>query len=53
VEKSESGLELDSRLKIPQMRAVDKSRLSRRVGTVGEETMSAVEKAIRLHLDME
>jgi mRNA interferase MazF len=53
VEKSESGLDLDSKLKIPQMRAVDKSRLSRRVGTVGEETLSAVEKAVRLHLDME
>lgn len=53
MEKSESGLDLDSKLKIPQMRAVDKSRLSQRFGTVGEETLSAIEKAVRLHLEME
>jgi mRNA interferase MazF len=53
VESEESGLDRNSKLKVPQMRAVDKSRLSRRIGNVGEETMTAVEKAIRLHLDME
>jgi mRNA interferase MazF len=53
VESRESGLDRDSKLKVPQMRAVDKSRLSKRIGSVGEETMAAVEKAIRLHLDME
>jgi mRNA-degrading endonuclease toxin of MazEF toxin-antitoxin module len=50
---AESGFDHDSKLKVPQMRAVDESRLSRRIGNVGEETMTAVEKAIRLHLDME
>jgi mRNA interferase MazF len=53
VESWESGLERDSKLKIPQMRAVDKSRLSRRVGNAGDDTMEMVERAIRLHLDME
>jgi mRNA interferase MazF len=53
VESEESGLDHDSKLKVPQMRAVDKSRLSRRIGSVREETITAVEKAIRLHLDME
>jgi mRNA interferase MazF len=53
VESHESGLDRDSKLKVPQMRAVEKSRLSRRIGNAGEETMAAVEKAIKLHLDME
>jgi mRNA interferase MazF len=52
VRKSDSGLDLDSKLKIPQMRAVDKSRLSKHIGTVGDEIMTAVERAIRLHLAM-
>jgi mRNA-degrading endonuclease toxin of MazEF toxin-antitoxin module len=47
------GLDLDSKLKIPQMRVVDKSHLTRRVGSVGDDTMEMVERAIRLHLDME
>ena len=53
VEREESGLDRDSKLKIPQMRTVDKSRLSKRVGSAGADTMSGVQKAIRLHLDME
>jgi mRNA interferase MazF len=53
VDRHESGLDRNSKLKIPQMRAVDKSRLSKRVGSAGEDTMAAVEKAIKLHLDME
>ena len=53
VRKAESGLDLDSKLKITQMRAVDKSRLSRRIGAVGDDTLTKVEKAIKLHLDME
>ena len=50
VNKEESGLPVDSKLKIPQMRAVDKVRLTRYVGTVHEETIEKVEKAIKLHL---
>lgn len=53
VGKVDSGLELDSKVKVTQMRAVDKSRLSRHMGTLGEELITAVEKAIRLHLAME
>ncbi|MEW6663814.1 MAG: type II toxin-antitoxin system PemK/MazF family toxin [Thermodesulfobacteriota bacterium] len=53
VTKEESGLPVDSKLKIPQMRAVDKARLTRYAGTVREETMEAVEKAIKLHLAMD
>lgn len=53
ISKADSGLELDSKIKVTQMRAVDKSRLSRQAGTLREELMTAVEKAIRLHLAME
>jgi len=53
VGKSDSGLELDSKVKVTQMRAVDKSRLSRQVGALNNEIMGAVEKAIRLHLAMD
>lgn len=53
VRKEESGLPVDSKLKIPQMRAVDKARLTRHAGTVHEETMEKVEKAIKLHLAMD
>jgi mRNA interferase MazF len=53
VRKEESGLPVDSKLKIPRMRAVDKARLTRYAGTVHEETMEKVEKAIRLHLAMD
>jgi mRNA interferase MazF len=50
VKKKESGLAVDSKLKIPQMRAVDKTRLTKYVGTVHDETVAHVEKAIKLHL---
>jgi mRNA interferase MazF len=50
VKKTESSLPVDSKLKIPQMRAVDKVRLTRYVGAIQEETMEKVEKAIKLHL---
>lgn len=53
VPKEESGLELDSKLKIPQLRAVDKGRLSRQVGTLNATLMAAVDRAIKLHLAIE
>jgi mRNA interferase MazF len=53
VKKNESGLAVDSKLKIPQMRAVDKTRLTKYVGTVHDETLAHVEKAIKLHLALD
>ena len=50
VPKGESGLPADSKLKIPQMRAVDKARLARYVGTLHEEFLEQVNRAIKLHL---
>jgi len=53
VKKEESGLDVDSKLKIPQMRAVDKKRLTKYIGTVPGSILEETEKAIKLHLDME
>ena len=53
ISKSQSGLEQDSKIKIPQMRAVDRSRLKKYVGALPDETMVLVEKAIKLHLSIE
>jgi mRNA interferase MazF len=53
VSKSDSGLDVDSKLKIPQMRAVDKARLTKYVGTLADDKIKETENAIRLHLGME
>lgn len=53
VKRQQSGLNIDSKLKIPQMRAVDKARLSKYIGTLNDQLLSDVEKAIKLHLAME
>ena len=50
VEKEDSGLEANSKLKIPQMRAVDKARLKKYIGTISNDILARVEKAIKLHL---
>ena len=50
VEKEDSGLEANSKLKIPQMRAVDKARLKKYIGTISNDILASVEKAIKLHL---
>jgi len=48
--KGYSGLAVDSKLKIPQMRSVDKTRLKRYVGSLPDEILEEIEKAIKLHL---
>lgn len=53
VKKEESGLKVDSKLKIPQMRAVDKSRLDKYTGSLTGETIEKVERAVKLHLAMD
>jgi len=50
VSKGDSGLEVDSKLKIPQMRAVDKARLKKYIGALNDNIISEVEKGIKLHL---
>lgn len=53
VEKEDSGLEVNSKLKIPQMRAIDKARLKKYIGTLHEDIIGEIEKAIKLHLAMD
>ncbi len=53
VSKEDSGLEVDSKLKIPQMKAVDKARLKKYVGTVNDDILKEVENGIKLHLAMD
>lgn len=53
VRKEDSGLKVDSKLKIPQMRAVDKSRLNKYIGALKEDILEKVESAIKLHLSMD
>jgi mRNA interferase MazF len=50
VEKEDSGLNVDSKLKISQMRSVDKTRLKNYIGTLKDKHLEEVEKAIKLHL---
>lgn len=52
VKKQDSGLDVDSKLKIPQMRAIDKTRLSKYITTLSDEIIKEVEGAIKLHLGM-
>jgi len=53
VKKEQSGLNVASKLKIPQMRSVDKSRLTKYIGTLNDDLLPEIEKAIKLHLAME
>jgi mRNA interferase MazF len=53
VAKEETGLEADSKLKVTQMRAVDKAWLKKYIGTISNDTLEKAEKAIKLHLAME
>ncbi len=53
VKKKDSGLDVDSKLKIPQMRAVDKECLTKYIGTLDNHLINEVENAIKLHLGME
>ncbi len=53
VKKEQSGLNVDSKLKIPQMRSVDKSRLTKYIRTLNDDLLSEIEKALKLHLAME
>lgn len=53
VKKKDSGLDVNSKLKIPQMRAVDKERLTKYIGTLPDDKIKEIESAIRLHLAME
>ena len=50
--KGTAGLVVDSRIKVNQIRTVDKRRLSRFRGSVPQQFFPAIEKAMKVHLNM-
>jgi len=46
VAQGEGGLESESVLLCHQLRALDRTRLQRKLGTIGSETMAAVERCV-------
>lgn len=52
IRAAESGLGRDSVVQLNQIRSIDKQRLVRRVGSVGENTLSLVDKSILLSLGL-
>jgi mRNA interferase MazF len=53
VQAGEGGLAHTSKVALDQMRAVDKQRLGRRIGSLAAERMEDIDRAIRLTLDVE
>lgn len=52
MQKGEFGLDKDSNVIFSQIRSVDKSRLKKRIGVVGDEKMKAVNQALTLTLGL-
>ena len=50
LKKHDSGLDVDSKIQVEQVRSVSVERLLERVGTVHIELMREVDEALRLHL---
>ena len=53
LEKGKSGLDKDSNIVFSQIRAIDKSRLGKKIGDLQAEKMKAVDKALSLTLGLE
>ena len=51
--KGSGGLPKDSKAKADQIRTLDKARLAKLVGKVDQKQITAIDKAIRIHLGME
>ena len=51
--RGEGGLWRDSIALCEQVRTLEKSRLTRRLGSLGPEAMRGVERAVQISLDME
>jgi mRNA interferase MazF len=53
LEVRETGLKHDSKAKCNQIRALDKSRLVKKLGALGSDKMETVERALAVHLDLQ
>jgi mRNA interferase MazF len=51
--KGSGGLPKDSKAKADQIRTLDKARLAKLVGKVDLKQITAIDKAIKLHLGLE
>lgn len=52
IENSEGGLQKRSFVKCEDVRSISKDRLSKRLGSVSQETMTAVEDRLRILLNL-
>ena len=53
LERGDGGLTRRSMINLSQIFTIDKDRLTRRLGSLPSETMQAVDRAIRISLDVE
>lgn len=51
--KGTADLPKDSKVKADQIRTLDKSRLIKFIGALDEKDLAAMEKAVKVHLDLE
>jgi mRNA interferase MazF len=53
IPRGEGGLPKASKIKADQIRTIDKKRLIKAIGALSDEHMSAVDRAVRIHLDLD
>ena len=53
VSEGRSGLSKLSKVRCQQIRTIDKERLVKRLGVVGEDLVPAIEDALKLHLGLQ
>ena len=51
--ENNNGLEKDSKIVCNQMRAIDKRRLSRKIGTVSKDLIEDINTALKISLDLD
>jgi mRNA interferase MazF len=52
LKKGVANMPSDSKVKANQIRTVDKKRLKERIGTIPEEILRDIEKAVKVHLEL-
>ncbi len=52
MKKGIANMSSDSKIKANQIRTVDKKRLRERIGTIPEEILRDIEKAVKIHLEL-
>ena len=52
LERLNSGLEMDSKVLLNQIRAIDKQRLLKKLGKVNENTLTKINEAIKISLGL-